>query len=386
MPDDLNLPRWLRLSGAWGWRLVAVTGAFVIIGYLILKVAVIVVAVLLACFLAAVLEPLARRLRDRGLKPALAAAIVFLSVIAVLAGVVSWIGISVADQMDDVVARSEQGLEDIQEWLSSEFGISDEQLDRLQDQFTSGLGSVGTGGIARSVIGGARLAVEVVGGFLLMLFTLFFLLKDGWKASAWAEKWVPGNIRQDLVATMRNASVVLRRYFLAIGLTGLVDGVLMAIALLLIGVPLVGPLAVLTFLGAFIPIIGAFAAGTVATLVALVTNGPGDAFLVLAATVAIQQVEGQILQPFIFGPVIKMHELMIVLAVAAGLTVGGIVGAFLAVPIVALIAETARYYRGQSDLAAVSASSEDEGAVTKDAEEDAGEPAAPTPTSERLAE
>jgi predicted PurR-regulated permease PerM len=353
MSDDLIVPRWLRVAGAWGWRLVAVTGAFVIIGYLILKVAVIVVAVLLACFLAAVLEPLARRLRDRGLKPALAAAIVFISFMTAVAGLISWISISVAEEMDDVVARSEQGLEDIQEWLSSELGISEEQLDRLKDQFTSGVGTVGTGGIARSVIGGARLAVEVVGGFLLMLFTLFFLLKDGWKAAAWSEKWVPRNIRQDLVATMRNASVVLRRYFLAIGLTGLVDGVLMAIALLLIGVPLVGPLAVLTFLGAFIPIIGAFAAGTVATLVALVTNGPGDAFLVLGATVAIQQVEGQILQPFIFGPVIKMHELLIVLAVAAGLTVGGVVGAFLAVPIVALIAETARYYRAPTEAPAV---------------------------------
>jgi predicted PurR-regulated permease PerM len=349
MSDDPIVPRWLRVAGGWGWRLVAVTGAFVIIGYLVLKVAVIVVSVLLACFLAAVLEPLARRLRDRGLKPALAAAIVFISFLTLVAGAISWISISVAEEMDDVVARSEQGLEDIQEWLSSELGISDEQLDRLKDQFTSGVGAVGTGGIARSVIGGARLAVEVVGGFLLMLFTLFFLLKDGRKAAAWSEKWVPGNIRQDLVATMRNASVVLRRYFLAIGLTGLVDGALMAIALMLIGVPLVGPLAVLTFLGAFIPIIGAFAAGTIATLVALVTNGPGDAFLVLAATVAIQQVEGQILQPFIFGPVIKMHELLIVLAVAAGLTVGGVVGAFLAVPIVALIAETARYYRARNE-------------------------------------
>lgn len=350
MSDDSIVPQWLRVTGAWGWRLVAITGAFVIIGYLILKVAVIVVSVLLACFLAAVLEPLARRLRDRGFKPALAAALVFIAFIALVAGAISWISFSVSEEMDDVVARSEQGLEDIQEWLSSELGISDEQLDRLKDQFTSGVGAVGTGGIARSVIGGARLAVEVVGGFLLMLFTLFFLLKDGWKARGWAEKWVPRNIRQDLVATMRNASLVLRRYFLAIGLTGLVDGTLMAIALLIIGVPLVGPLAVLTFLGAFIPIIGAFAAGTVATLVALVTNGPGDAFLVLAATVAIQQVEGQILQPFIFGPVIKMHELVIVLAVAAGLTVGGVVGAFLSVPIVALIAETARYYRGREGL------------------------------------
>jgi predicted PurR-regulated permease PerM len=373
MPDDVNVPRWLRLAGAWGWRLVAVTGAFVIIGYLILKVAVIVVAVLLACFLAAVLEPFARRLRDRGLKPALAAAIVFISMIAVLAGAISWISISVAEEMDDVVARSEQGLEDIQEWLSSELGISDVQLERLKDQFTSGVGAVGTGGIARSVIGGARLAVEVVGGFVLMLFTLFFLLKDGWKAAAWSEKWIPRNIRQDLVAAMRNASVVLRRYFLAIGLTGLVDGILMAISLLLIGVPLVGPLAVLTFLGAFIPIIGAFAAGTVATLVALVTNGPGDALLVLLATVAIQQVEGQILQPFIFGPVIKMHELVIVLAVAAGLTVGGVVGAFLAVPIVALIAETARYYRGQDEPAAVPPPDSAEGDGSED------EPGSPLP-------
>jgi putative heme transporter len=202
------------------------------------------------------------------------------------------------------------------------------------------------------VIGGARLAVQVAGGLVLMLFTLFFLIKDGRRMADWLLDRAPPRYRDDLVAVGRGGRTVLRKYFVAIGLTGLVDALLIAVALWVVGVPLVGPLALLTFLGAFVPIVGAFTAGLVATLVALVTNGFGDALLVLAATVVVQQVEGNILQPFIFGPVVRLHELVTVLAVAAGLAVGGVLGAFLAVPIVALAVNVAHFYRTREALVA----------------------------------
>jgi predicted PurR-regulated permease PerM len=303
--------------------------------------------VLLALFLAAVLESLAARLRARGWRPALAAVVVFAGALAVLAAAIAWISTSVAGQMGDVGASAEQGLEDVQEWLSDELDLSAEQLDRVRDQLVSSARTAGEGGVARSVIGGARLAVQVAGGLVLMLFTLFFLIKDGQRMADWILDRAPPRYREDLVAMGRGGRTVLRRYFLAVGLTGLVDAVLIAIALWAIGVPLVGPLALLTFFSAFIPIIGALTAGLVATLVALVTNGFGDALLVLAATVVVQQVEGNVLQPFIFGPVVRLHELVTVLAVAAGLAVGGVVGAFLAVPIVALAVNIGHFYRGR---------------------------------------
>jgi putative heme transporter len=257
-----------------------------------------------------------------------------------------WIGTEVADEMGAVADRAEEGLDDIQEWLTENLDLSEQELEDYQDQFIESIRSAGeSGGIAGSVVGGARTAVEVVGGSILMLFTLFFLLKDGRRMGDWIAEVTPERYREDVAVIGRRGRTVLRRFLVAVALTGLVDAVLIGGALAAIGVPLVLPLATLTFLGAFVPIIGAFVAGLLAALVALVTNGFGDAVLVVIATVVVQQVEGNILQPFIFGPVVKIHELITVLSVAAGLAVFGILGAFFAVPAVALGISIGNFYR-----------------------------------------
>jgi len=137
----------------------------------------------------------------------------------------------------------------------------------------------------------------------------------------------------------------MRLYLVATALTGLIDGILIAIVLLVLGVPLVLPLAVLTFLGGFFPLIGATLAGLVATLIALVDGGFTTALLVVAATIAIQQIEGNLLQPIILERAVRLHPLVTVVAVGAGLLVGGLLGAFLSVPLVAIAAQTANYYR-----------------------------------------
>jgi predicted PurR-regulated permease PerM len=137
----------------------------------------------------------------------------------------------------------------------------------------------------------------------------------------------------------------MRLYLIATGLTGLINGVLIAIALLVLGVPLVLPLAVLTFLGGFFPLVGAILAGLVATLVALVDAGFTTALLVVGATILIQQIEGNLLQPIILERAVRLHPLVTVVAVGAGILIGGLLGAFLSVPLVAIAAQTANYYR-----------------------------------------
>jgi putative heme transporter len=344
--QDVHIPRWLAVYGGWGWRIVAGTAALAIAGYLVLKFVVVVVPVVLALFIAAVLEPLVARLRARGFRPALAALIVFLGFLLVVGAALVWIGSEVVDEMGAVGDRAEEGLDDIKEWVSETFDLSEQELEDYQDRFLDSLRSASEGGgISGSVVGGARTAAEVVGGFVLMLFTLFFVLKDGRRMGAWILEVAPDRYREDLTAIGQRARTVLRRFFVAVALTGLVDAVLIGGALAAIGVPLVLPLATLTFLGAFVPIIGAFVAGLLAALVALVTNGFTDALLVVIATVIVQQVEGNILQPFIFGPVVKIHELITVLSVAAGLAVFGIGGAFFAVPVVALGISIGNFYR-----------------------------------------
>ncbi len=144
----------------------------------------------------------------------------------------------------------------------------------------------------------------------------------------------------------------MRQYLIATGLTGLIDGVLIAVALVLLGVPLVLPLAVLTFLGGFIPIVGATVAGLVAAAVALVDGGIVAALLVVAATLVVQQVEGNLLQPLILERAVRLHPLVTVWAVGAGIVIGGLLGAFLSVPLVAIAAAAVAHYRARSGGAA----------------------------------
>ena len=342
------MPLPLAQAAAWSWRILLVAGAATLLGYLVLKIAVVAVPVLLALFVAAVLEPLAARLRAAGWRPALAAGAVFAGALAVVVAGVAWISTSVAGELEDVGTRAREGLDEVRVFLHEEFNVSDEQLTRVQDQLTNTARTEGGTGVAGRVIGGARLAVEAVAGLILTLFTLFFVLKDGHLMATWIRERTPARFRDDVTMVAVESQVVMRQYLKATALTGLIDAVLIGIGLVVLGVPLVVPLALLTFFGGFFPIVGAFLAGLVAALVTLVTNGPGDALIVVGITLAVQQIEGNLLQPFILGPAVRVHELVTVLAVAAGIAIGGILGAFLAVPIVAIAARIGHFYRVRS--------------------------------------
>ncbi|HEX7277163.1 MAG TPA: AI-2E family transporter, partial [Acidimicrobiales bacterium] len=191
-----------------------------------------------------------------------------------------------------------------------------------------------------------------LGGIVLMLFTLFFVMKDGARMADWIRERIPSSSRDDVVAIVRHARYVMRQYLIATAATGFIDAVLIGLALWVLGVPLVLPLAVLTFLGGFIPLVGATVAGLVAAVVALVTNGLGTALLVVLATVAVQQIEGNLLQPLILERAVRLHALVTVWAVSAGLVVGGLLGAFISVPLVAIAVGIGSHYRSANAAAA----------------------------------
>jgi predicted PurR-regulated permease PerM len=159
----------------------------------------------------------------------------------------------------------------------------------------------------------------------------------------------------------------MRQYMIATAATGFIDGVLIGIALWILGVPLVLPLAVLTFIGGFIPIVGATIAGLVAALVALVTNGFATALLVVAATVAVQQIEGNLLQPLILERAVRLHPLVTVWAVGAGIIVGGLLGAFLSVPLIAIAVAAGSHYRRKHNPEAAAAAIDGATAAAVDA-------------------
>jgi predicted PurR-regulated permease PerM len=349
--DDASdrVPAQLRLAAAWSWRLILVGLVAAAVLWLLLRLATVVLPVVLALFIASVLEPLAARLRRHGWPRALAATVVFVTALVLAAGACWWLATAVGDEFGGIGDRLDDAIEDGRQWLvDGPLGLQQERVDSLERNIRDGLSSTG-GGISQTVIGGARLTVEVLAGFVLMLFALFFVLKDGESIGAWLIARTPEPYREDAREIGRRGTFVLRRYFVATTLTGLVDAVLIAIALVIIGVPAVAPLAALTFIGGFFPIVGATVAGLVASLVALSDGGVVDALLVLGATIVVQQVEGNLLQPLFLERQVRLHALVTVTAVGAGIVLAGIAGAFIAVPIVAFAAQIGNFYRTRDE-------------------------------------
>jgi putative heme transporter len=346
---QIRVPFFLAAAAAWSWRLLLAGAGLSLLVFVLAQLYVVVVPVVLALFVAAALEPLVAALRRRGWRPALAAAIVFLATLAVFGLLLSWIATSVADQFKDLGQEVEQGVDEVKGWLQREpLNLSPERVEQLQDELVRSL-QPGSTGLSARVANRARAATEVLGGIVLFLFTLFFVLKDGHWIADWFRDRIPVAYRDDAVSLTTRARRIMRQYLVATALTGLVDGILIAIALAVLGVPLVVPLAVLTFLGGFFPIVGATIAGLVAALVALVSGGLTTALIVVGVTVAVQQIEGNLLQPLILERAVRLHPLVTVWAVGAGLLVAGLLGAFLFVPLVAIAASWVNYYRTRHD-------------------------------------
>jgi predicted PurR-regulated permease PerM len=353
------VPFVLAGAAAWSWRLLVITAAVALVVFVLIELYVVIVPVVLALFLAAVLEPLVARLRARRWPPALAASTVFLGMLVVVALLLTWIGSSVAGQFDDVGERLDEAIVDAKEWLQKEpFKLTPQRVDELERDVREAVRSA-AGGVARQAASRAQTAGEVLGGIVLLLFTLFFVLKDGFRMADWMRQRVPAVYREETLALTTRARNVMRQYLVATALTGLIDGVLIGVALAVLGVPLVVPLAVLTFLGGFIPLVGATVAGIVAALVALVTKGVAVALLVVGATILVQQIEGNLLQPLILERAVRLHPLVTVWAVGAGIVLGGLLGAFLAVPAVAIGVAIASYYHRRSNPEAVDPAAEE---------------------------
>ncbi len=346
---QIRVPFFLAAAAAWSWRILLTGAASAVLVWVLAQVYVVVVPVVVALFVAAVLEPLVARLRRLGWRPSLAAATVFLAALAALGLLVWWIGTSVADQFEDVGREVEEGVDEVKQWLQGEpLNLSAERIEQLQDELARSL-QPGTTGLSAQVANRARAASEVFGGIVLFLFTLFFVLKDGYWLADWFRDRIRPAYRPDAVALVGSARRIMRQYLVATALTGFIDGLLIGIALAVLGVPLVLPLAVLTFLGGFFPIVGATLAGLVAALVALVSGGLVKALVVVGVTIAVQQIEGNLLQPLILERAVRLHPLVTVWAVGAGLLVAGLLGAFLFVPLVAIAAAWVSYYRTRDD-------------------------------------
>ncbi|GIF54096.1 AI-2E family transporter [Asanoa iriomotensis] len=340
---DDGIPRAVRVAGAWAWRIVLFVAAAYLLFRVIGVLRIVLIPVVVAILLAALLEPVAAAMRRRGMNRSLAAALVLIGGLIVVFGGLSLIVQTFIAQFDDLSDQVGQGIDEVQTWLAnSPLHISQSQvsdaIEQLQRQFMDNRDSLATGALSTATTIG-----EVATGVLLALFTLFFYLRDGESIWTFLCRLLPRGARVPVARAGHYSWHTLVSYVRATVLVALIDAVGIGIGLAVMGIPLALPLAALVFLGAFIPVIGATVSGAVAVLVALVTQGPISALIVLAIVIGVQQLEGHVLQPLIMGRAVALHPLAVILAIATGVVVGGIVGGLVAVPILAVGNTAVRY-------------------------------------------
>lgn len=327
------VPGGLATAAAFAWRLLLVLLAALVVGYLVLTLRLVVIPLVLGAAIAALLYRQVDWLQGRRLPRSVASLLVTLGWTFGLLGALVLVGMTVAGEVDELQAGVEGGLEQLRDYLEG-FGIDALRLSELQDSATRALQD-NQQSLTTGVVSGATLVAEALAGFFLFVVVLFFFLRDGRGMWSWTLDRLPADKRAQVDAGGRAALSSLASYLRGTAIIATVDAVLIGIALAVLGVPLVVPLAVLVFLGAFIPVVGSSLAGAVAVLVALVAQGPVTAGLALIAVVVIQQVEGDVLAPVVFGRALSLHPLVVIVALTGGAVVGGILGAAASVPLVA---------------------------------------------------
>ena len=346
---DAVLAAATAVTARWALRLLLIGAAAVVLWYVIKALWVIVLPVLLGLLLATVLWPPARLLR-RVMPPALAALVSILAAVLVLAGLGTWLVPPVIAQGQQLADALTAALQDVQGFLTGPpLNLAEDRVDMFVDRAVNALQ-----GNAQTLAGGVLAGVMTVGSLLLTavlaVVLCFFFLKDGPRFLPWLCALVGPKPAPHVAEIARRSWHTLSGFIHAQAAVGLVDAVAIGIGLAVLGVPLVLPLAVLIFFGAFIPIVGATVTGGLAALVALVDQGFTTALIVVALVLVVQQVEGNVLQPVLVGGALALHPAVVILAVTAGGTLWGIVGAFLAVPVVAVVTGVLRYARERLEV------------------------------------
>lgn len=312
--------------------LILILASTVVYGLVQLKL--VVIPLLIAVILAAALSPAVNWMRRHGLPSVLATWITFVVGILVLGGVITLMVVTVQNQWAALAKATSDGISQLQDYLlQANIPIDKQQIQQAQESVADFITSTqfGTGALA-----GLSIATQLITGILLTVVILFFFLKDGGEIWAFFLRPFHGARRERGVRIGHTALAVLGGYVRGTAIVALVDAVAIGSGLFFLRVPLALPLTVFVFLTAFIPLIGATLAGIVAALVALVTNGPVVALVVVGIVVLINQLEGDLLQPIVMSQSLKLHPLVILVALTAGTILGGIAGAVLAVPIAAV--------------------------------------------------
>jgi predicted PurR-regulated permease PerM len=331
------LPRWLFTGGAWSWRLVAIgIVAFYILKF-ILKIEVVVLPVLAALVFTALLRPLVVRLEHHGVPRLLATWMTFLLALVVVLGIGTLVVYRSVDEWHTLLSDLTTTSDKLRNYLSKKpFNLKSTDLSNLQQKAIAQLNQH-RGAIVNGVLSGASIAGEALAGIVLTAFITFFLLYDGERI--W--RFVASPLRPRTAERVDRAALAawatLTGYIRGTVLISGFHALVMGISLLVLGVPLVAPIALLVFITSFIPLVGVLVGGGAAVFVTFGTKGVSDGIILLIILVVEHQLEGHFLQPIVMGRSVQLHPLAIALALTIGTILEGIVGAIVAVPLVAML-------------------------------------------------
>jgi len=326
------VPMNVERAAGWSWRLLACAAAVLAALALLWYFRVIVLPMMVALTIAPALTPLAALLRRLRLERP-AAALALTAGLLVVAGLIAIVTASVLAQWTDLRASVERAIDDITTKLEGDpFNLSFDRREDLQSALGDSWGS-----LSHYLASGVQAGVGLITGLVLAVALLYFVLRDGAELWAWVLRRFSSENRPVVDRAGRRAWAVLGGFVQGTAAIAAIDAVLIGIGLWLLGVPLAFALGVLVFLGAFVPFVGAFVSGLVAVLVAFADEGWEIALAAFTLVVAVQLIEGNFLQPIIQSRTVDLHPAVILLAVAAGASLFGILGAYLAVPVTAVV-------------------------------------------------
>lgn len=343
------VPVFLRAAAGWAWRIIVVGAAIYFLGKLARKLELAVVPLLTAVLLTGLLQPVNARLRSWKVGRGLSAVITMLLAIAVLGGVGAFVANRAAAGYPDLVNEVQNLVTRTQNWLvngplklprSSVVNVGDQLVAYLRDR---------QGQVVSRAVGVGKTALEVVTALVLTFFLTIFLLYDGRNIFNWLTGAFPRRVRSKVDEVGERMWETVSGYVSGTFLVAVFHGVVMGVTLTLVGVPLVAPLAVLIFIGGFIPLIGVVVFGGLAVLVTLVAKGGAAALVVLIVLLIENQIEGHVLQPFVVGRHVSLHPMAIALTLAAGAVLAGLPGAIFGVPLVAALNAAFKAVRGEPE-------------------------------------
>lgn len=338
-----QIPWGVNLAAAWSWRLLLIAAGGAVVISLLRYFSEVTVPIAVSVLATALSIGAVNWLHDHRVPRLLATFLVVIAMFALVAGLLTLAAQQLSTQLDDLKANIVEGISQLQHWArTGPLGLSDRQLQTWIDEGKAAITASDTSILSTATEVGQRVT-HVVAGFFIALFATFFFLYEGDRIWSWLVVLFPRASRERINSSGHTAWRSLTAFVRATVVVALTDALGVAAAAWILGVPLTFAIGVLVFLGAFVPIVGALIAGSVAVLVALVAQGPWVALFMLLAVIAVQQFESHVLQPFLMGKFVALHPLAIIIAIAAGIVVAGIVGALIAVPLAACLNGVVRH-------------------------------------------